>query len=100
MFTFTLNDGTKVPLADFKIDTYRGGSGSGWGRTPDNGVRVTHAPTGYTAECSTERSQHKNRLTALGIVFAKLNEVRWRPAPVAAAPVEQCDLNPLPHGQL
>lgn len=95
MFTFTLNDGTKVPLADFRIDTYRGGEVSPSCNTTDNGVRVTHVATGYSAQCSSERSQHKNRALALSEVFAKLNAVRWRPAPV-----EPCDLNPLPHGQL
>ncbi len=44
----------------------------------DPGVRVTHLPSGLTAECETERSQHRNRQIALDMILGGLTSPSFR----------------------
>jgi peptide chain release factor 1 len=68
-------EAVKLNPAELRIDTYRAsGAGGQHINKTDSAVRVTHLPTGITAECQDGRSQHSNKAKALQVLQARLQE--------------------------
>lgn len=68
-----------MPIEDLKIEAIRRSLGAGGQHVgAESCVRVTHLPTGLTAECKTERSQHRNKEIALDMIRGGLTSPHMR----------------------